>query len=206
MIRHFTLVASVLVSVSTGCGDPSAEIPDDGMDEKLNAAMQNTPFITPGITHTAMQPSDPTEASDDEPVLGIVVDGEARAYSVTAMSSISAHVVNDLVGNTPVSITWCDRTNCARAFTADTPGQPIPLSVGGFVDDEMSLLFENRMYPQTSPEIPLQDYDVEVTTWGQWVNQHPNSKVFLKLQPDPEPEAAGNEIENKNEEGAGEGE
>lgn len=40
----------------------------------------------------------------EEPVLGVVVGGEARAYSLWILDS--HEIVNDVIGGTPVAATW----------------------------------------------------------------------------------------------------
>lgn len=41
---------------------------------------------------------------ENEPVIGLVIHGEARAYSLW---QLDAHeIVNDFVGDTPIAVTW----------------------------------------------------------------------------------------------------
>jgi len=44
------------------------------------------------------------QMSPDEPVLGVVIDGDARAYSLWHLDS--HEIVNDVVGGTPIAATW----------------------------------------------------------------------------------------------------
>jgi hypothetical protein len=44
------------------------------------------------------------EYADDEQVLGVTFDGEARAYSVGLLSN--HEIVNDHVGGHPIAVTW----------------------------------------------------------------------------------------------------
>ncbi|RME84081.1 MAG: DUF3179 domain-containing protein [Caldilineae bacterium] len=44
------------------------------------------------------------EYGDHEQVLGIEIDGDTRAYSIPFLSS--HEIVNDVVGGTPVAVTW----------------------------------------------------------------------------------------------------
>lgn len=49
----------------------------------------------------------PDEARDyrpDEPVLGVSINGESRAYSIPFLSG--REVVNDVVGGVPIAVTW----------------------------------------------------------------------------------------------------
>jgi len=44
------------------------------------------------------------QIADDEPVLGVCLGGEARAYP---LGHLTAHeIVNDRFGDTPVAVTW----------------------------------------------------------------------------------------------------
>ena len=52
--------------------------------------------------------------TDDEPVLAVVVDGEARAYPVQII--IWHEIVNDTFGTLPVTITYCPLCNTAIGF------------------------------------------------------------------------------------------
>ena len=171
------LLGAVTLSLA-GCGDGSATIPDDGMDDMLAQSMESTPFIVDGIEAPEMTAAAETKLAADDRIVGVIIGEQPRAYSITAMSDMAAHVVNDVVGDTAVSITYCDRTDCTRAFTFDTSGNAIHLSTGGFMNGEMALRLDQEMYSQTSPDIPLQDHEFEVTTWGEWIQKHPNSLVF----------------------------
>lgn len=50
----------------------------------------------------------------DEPVIGVSINGQSRAYSVYLLNS--HEVVNDTVGGIPVAITWCPLANLAVVF------------------------------------------------------------------------------------------
>lgn len=44
------------------------------------------------------------QMAEDEPVMGLVIEGEARVYSLW---HLDAHeIVNDIIGNTAVVVTW----------------------------------------------------------------------------------------------------
>ena len=56
------------------------------------------------VTHTI----DPAHADlkDGEIVIGVVVEGRARAYPVNLMWSPENEVVNDVLGKTPIAASW----------------------------------------------------------------------------------------------------
>ncbi|MEE9224997.1 MAG: DUF3179 domain-containing protein [Bacteroidota bacterium] len=49
-----------------------------------------------------------------EPVIGLDIDGEARAYPLQILTW--HEIVNDIIGDTPVSVTFCPLCNAAIAF------------------------------------------------------------------------------------------
>lgn len=127
-------------------------------------------------------------------VIGITVGGVSRAYAIVALSDVATHVVNDLIDGTPVSVTYCDQTECARVFTVHEKGAPIDLSVGGWKEDAMSLQFNNQQYVQTASNIPLLDHPFELTTWKEWSASHPDTDVYTgrpPIPPDPPVEGSG---------------
>ena len=52
---------------------------------------------------------------DNEPVLALEVDGEARAYPVQVL--IWHEIVNDVVAGIPLAVTYCPLCNSALALT-----------------------------------------------------------------------------------------
>ncbi len=143
----------------------------------------------PGVTQpTLAQPNDP-RIKDTMRVIGIVVDGRAWAYSVKAlgipsvgmfkMAYASRHVVNQLIGNTAVSITYCDASRCARVFYRPNQTHWLNLGVGGVFHGQMLLCYEGKQYLHQSQDVPLPDLPYEVTTWKRWKERHPDSQIYL---------------------------
>lgn len=152
-------------------GPPAVPMPAIGQ--------MNTPFITPGIRQPEMHAVDQVSLPDDAEVIGCLAGSLARAYLLEALTPMNGHVVNDVAGTIPVSITYCDMTDSVRAFTCDQPGAPINLGIGGFMDGQMLLQLNGRMYPQKSADVPLTEHPVERTTWGAWKALHPESVIYL---------------------------
>ena len=50
----------------------------------------------------------------NERIIGLVINGEARAYPITILSS--HEIVNDTVGGEPVAVTWCPLCYTALVF------------------------------------------------------------------------------------------
>lgn len=123
-----------------------------------------TPFIVPELRQPATRPADQAELDADEEVIGVTVGNLHRAYVCAAMSSFETKVINDLIGEVPVTVTFCDRTRCARAFTAKDRVEPLTVQLGDWSGETMLLHINGRMLPQKSDEIPLDEISVEKTT------------------------------------------
>jgi hypothetical protein len=115
-----------------------------------------------------------------------------------------SHVINDVVANVPVTVTYCDKTDCARVFTDESRGQPLEIDLGGF-DRGMLLRFDGDFYrqqegvtirPNADDRFPFPTLPFERMTWLVWKKRHPNSRVFKGVAPVPDthrarPEEAG---------------
>jgi hypothetical protein len=59
--------------------------------------------------------------SDNEPVIGLELNGEARAYPIQML--IWHEIVNDVLGGKPVAVTYCPLCNTALVFDATLNGR-----------------------------------------------------------------------------------
>ena len=155
---------------SAGC----SSVEDDEMDATLEAAMNSTPFFMPVVENPAAKAVTEATLDTDSRVLGIVVNGQARAYSIDRLSQMSDHVICDELGGSRIAVTYCDRTDCARALKLE---EGDVVTVGGFKDGTMQIVHEDKLYDQLSPEIPLSDLECTTVTWGQWLSTHSDSTV-----------------------------
>jgi hypothetical protein len=60
-----------------------------------------------------------SDLADTEPVIGLVLNGQARAYPLRVM--IWHEIVNDTVGGVPVAVTYCPLCNAAIVFERRLP-------------------------------------------------------------------------------------
>src|SRR6478672_4712586 len=103
-----------------------------------------TPFITPGKVRPPTIAAAEAGLGDDEPVIGVVAGGRARAYRVGAFVGVTGQVVNDVVGGVPVTVTHCNQTGCSRVFTGDG-SDPLPVLTGGYMEG-LLLMTHGRFY------------------------------------------------------------
>lgn len=135
----------------------------------------------PGATRPNLLDANSTIVNDTDNVFGVVVNGKAYAFAfaASAFSNSTGRILNLLIDQTPISVTYCELMGCFRVLTSDAGTNPIDLRIGGFdVACQMVFLLDGIRYDQTSTEIPLQDLPFEKTTLGDWKAQHPDTLVY----------------------------
>lgn len=135
----------------------------------------------PAIENPPLEYADEVGLDDEAIVIGIVVNGEPRAYLREAFAmSPSRHVVTDSIDSTPVAITHCDRIGCTRVFTGPQLEEPGNIRVGGWrVDQTLALIVDEREYSQKSAEIPLDEVPFLELPWGMWRELFPDTLVYV---------------------------
>lgn len=135
-----------------------------------------------------LHPAHDVLLGDQDPVIGIVVGGEARAYAIEAFAArnirqvedLGVHIVHDSVGECPICVTHCDRTHASRVLTRrskEAAASPAAVRLGGW-NRSLLLLIDGQRYEQSSAEVPLDDLPFETTTWGEWRVKHPQARVY----------------------------
>jgi hypothetical protein len=150
-----------------------------------SAPMLPTPMISPGRNCPPVYTAEDADLPDDAWVVGVVVEGEARAYLLEALSPMMSHVVNDVVADIPVTVTYCDRTDGVRTFTGDADGGPLDVWQGGYFDG-LLLRAGNSFYQQgtltsitpNAAPFPYEPLSHEETTWKAWKEAYPDTDVF----------------------------
>lgn len=124
---------------------------------------------------------------ESDRVLGVAFDGEAKAYPIGILNR--HELVNDIIGNRPVLVTWCPLCGSSVVYDPVIDGQRLTFGVTGllykrnviFYDHETmslwsQLLSESVAGPMAGtplPVLPMTD-----TTWGEWRRGHPNTLVL----------------------------
>lgn len=122
----------------------------------------------------------------EEDVLGVVVDGEARAYSRTAITR--PHLYYDTLGGTPLTVTYCILCNSGIVFQSELSGRPLHLQpVTAFNNNIIYYDSQSRNYVQqmegkviAGPQAGAQLSAVPaiLTTWQAWKALHPYTTVL----------------------------
>jgi hypothetical protein len=137
----------------------------------------------PSIDRPAFVSATEARLDPGEPVIGLHLEGEARAYPHRIM--VHHEIVNDRLGNLNVAITYCPLTATAQAFRrGDTT-----LGVSGQLLNSNLVMFDRStrsLFPQiaaTGVSGPyrgrtLDDVRLVWTTWERWQAVHPKTQVL----------------------------
>lgn len=126
---------------------------------------------------------------DREPVLALELDGDARAYPVQIL--VWHEIVNDTVGSTPVSVTYCPLCNSAVAFDRRVAGRVVDFGTSGrlyFSDlvmydrqtESLWVQFEGRAVAGVLTGERLRAYPVATVSWSDFRKAHPRGLVLSR--------------------------
>ena len=58
------------------------------------------------ITNPTIASAADTEISDNDLVIGVEIDGQARAYPINQLTGPRREIINDELAGTPIAATW----------------------------------------------------------------------------------------------------
>lgn len=139
-----------------------------------------------------------SEASlpDDELVIGLSINGDARAYPTGIL--YTREMVNDVVGGAPALISWCP-----RCYTALVHERPVDETGKALVFGNQGALYQGAMTwydhdsgsvwsqplgmaiagPSAGRTLPL--LPSQLTTWREWRAAHPDTLALVITEPAP---------------------
>jgi hypothetical protein len=122
-------------------------------------------------------------------VLGMAIDGEARAYPVAILNW--HEIVNDVVAGQPVAVTFCPLCNTGMVFDSRVDGEALTFGVSGLLYQSDVLLYDREtetLWSQIWSEgvagpkkgTQLTALPVRHTTWQAWQEAHPDTRVLSR--------------------------
>ncbi|HSG16733.1 MAG TPA: DUF3179 domain-containing protein [Anaerolineae bacterium] len=145
----------------------------------------------PPLENAPMIPGDEADyLLDEEPVFGLVVNGEARAYPLRIVDN--HEMANDVVGGVPVSIAYCTLCGAAIAYDGRGPDdETITFGTSGFLYRSNKLMYDRptrTLWNQLTGEpvlgeladsdIKLDILPIVLTEWADWFDRHPDTLVL----------------------------
>ncbi|QLH03187.1 hypothetical protein C5F47_06305 [Nitrosopumilus cobalaminigenes] len=125
--------------------------------------------------------------SDSDTVIGLEINGDARAYPIFIL--VWHEIVNDNVGGTPVSVTYCPLCYTNQVFERVIDGQEVEFGTSGKLYNSNLLMYDRYTESYWSQALgiavkgELTGYELnlipfDVITWGDWKQLHPETKVL----------------------------
>ena len=125
--------------------------------------------------------------SDSDTVIGLEINGDARAYPLFIL--VWHEIVNDTVGDVPVSVTYCPLCYTNQVFERTVDGEEVEFGTSGKLYNSNLLMYDRlteSYWSQalglavkgelTGTQLNLVPFDV--ITWGDWKELHPNTVVL----------------------------
>jgi hypothetical protein len=120
-----------------------------------------------------------------DPVFGVVLDGEARAYPQHIL--VRHEVVNDSVGDRGITVTYCPLTGTAIGFERGD----VEFGVSGMLVNSNLIMYDRETdswWPQVLGTsvlgerngLALREFRVTWTTWERWQSVHPDTAVLTE--------------------------
>jgi len=161
---------------------PDDQMTKEGGDEP--ALQANIELIMssdePGIKNGRFYNPEEVVIPEETMIIGVEVDGQFRAYLPGGMNSMDQHILHDDFNGQPITVTYCDKSDCARAFVRGDL-DPDQIRMGGFNGKAMWLLIDEERYIQEAAELPLEDYPITRVTWESWKSMHPETTIYVGI-------------------------
>ena len=147
----------------------------------------------PSIDDPTFQPvSAEAELVDREPVIGLEIDGDARAYPLRILTW--HEIVNDTVGGRPVIVTYCPLCNAALVFDRTLDGVAVEFGTTGKLRNSDLIMYDRAgetWWQQFTGEAiageklgqTLTLLPSRLESWGEFKARHPEGRVLTPPQP-----------------------
>ncbi len=127
-----------------------------------------------------------------EPVIGLVVAGDARAYPLRIL--IWHEIVNDTVGGVPVAVTYCPLCNSAVVYDRRVAGEATEFGTTGKLRNSDLVMYDRKteswwqqflgvaiVGARTGTQLKVLPARLE--SWERFAKRHPNGKVLVPNRP-----------------------
>lgn len=126
---------------------------------------------------------------DEEPVFGVHINGEARAYPLRILDW--HEMANDVVGGVPIALAYCTLCGSGILYDARAGGRTFEFGSSGLLYRSNKLMFDretgtlwNHMTGEpvlgelADSGIRLTVLPVVIESWGAWRKRHPETRVL----------------------------
>jgi hypothetical protein len=126
---------------------------------------------------------------DSEPVFGVAINGDARAYPLRILDW--HEMANDVVGGKAVALAYCTLCGAGVLYDATVGEKTFQFGSSGFLFLSNKLMYDretNTLWNQLTGEpvigklagsnLKLKTLPVVLTSWGEWKRQRPETRVL----------------------------
>ena len=139
------------------------------------------------------------DLSDSEPVIGVTVAGESRAYPLRILTW--HEIVNDVIASVPVAITYCPLCNAAIVFDRHVDGAVLDFGTTGKLRHSDLVMYDRQTeswWQQYSGEAivgrhagrRLEMLPARLESWAEFRARAPDGLVLVPRDPDARPYGA----------------
>ena len=146
----------------------------------------------PALTNPGLTAADEADyILPEEPVFGIEINGDARAYPLRFMDW--HEMLNDVIGGVPVSLAYCTLCGAGILFDTTVEGRSEPFTFGssGLLYRSNKLMYDRQtdsLWNQFTGKpvsgalrgsgIELAVLPVAINRWDDWLRRHPDTRVL----------------------------
>lgn len=132
------------------------------------------------------------DVAADEPVIGLDIAGDARAYPLRVL--MWHEIVNDVVGATPVAVTYCPLCNAALVFDRRHDGRVLDFGTTGKLRHSDLVMYDRQTetwWQQFTGEAivgalagaTLKMIPARLESFAEFKERHPGGKVLVPANP-----------------------
>lgn len=128
-----------------------------------------------------------------EPVVAVVIDGDARAYPLAIL--MWHEIVNDTVGGVPVTVTFCPLCNTGIVFERVVNGQELTFGTSGMLRRSDLVMWDRQsqsLWQQITGNAIVGDFVVDKTvlkqlpsaivSWETFTESYPQGKLLKRVR------------------------
>ncbi len=126
---------------------------------------------------------------DGELVVGLNINGDIRAYPLQIL--VWHEIINDIVGGTPVAVTYCPLCFTNQVFNRTVDGKPVEFGTSGKLYNSNLVMYDrtsDSLWSQALGQaivgkhagLKLDRIPFDLAFWKEWKQLYPDSKVLSR--------------------------
>ena len=204
-VRWLATIAALAITLAACAQNAPDGSAEDGDRSEMEAESTPDPLVDPEDIISGGPPPDgippiddpkfisAAEAgflADDEPVLAVEIGGEAKAYPLQILTW--HEIVNDTIGDVPVTVTYCPLCNTGIAFERPTiDGRLLDFGTSGKLYNSNLIMYDRQtesFWAQATGQAIVGELTGEqltfvaarILSFGDWRAEHPDGLVLSR--------------------------